>query len=150
MELIEAQKLALLKIAEHNLVGWRFKFDRAVKRAGLCSYTKKTISLSTPFVLRNAVDEVLDTILHEIAHVIAGPAAKHGRIWQSVCIRIGCRPVRCYNSTQVSMPKGKYQAICGGCNKVFYMHRRTKRKYNCRKCGRIVGALNFFEVIVRV
>lgn len=149
MNTIEARKLALLKIKEHNLIGWKFKFDRALKRAGLCSYTKKTISLSGHFVLRNPIEEVLDTILHEIAHVIAGPAAKHGPIWKATCLKIGARPERCRNASQTSMPKGKYQAICGGCNKVFHMHRRPKRKYNCRKCGRITGALNFFDTTVR-
>ena len=79
--LMDVTSTANRLLVEHGLAqqGWRFKFDRARLRAGQCRYRSKTITLSKHYVALNVTtrpEEVLDTILHEIAHALAG--GRHG------------------------------------------------------------------------
>ena len=39
-------------------------------------------------------EEIKDTVLHEIAHAIAGGNHHHDRVWKDVCNRLGCKPSR--------------------------------------------------------
>lgn len=39
-------------------------------------------------------EQLEDTILHEVAHAIAGSRAGHGPAWKSVCREIGANPNR--------------------------------------------------------
>jgi predicted SprT family Zn-dependent metalloprotease len=119
MNLSQAQTLAVSLMKEHGIwqQGWRFEFDNAVKRFGVCKYRSKTIGLSAKLVGLNEQEQVKDTILHEIAHAIAGYKAGHGVEWKMVCIRIGAKPERCYSSADTTTPLLKYYAECGGCGK---------------------------------
>jgi predicted SprT family Zn-dependent metalloprotease len=132
----------------HGLGHWVFQWDRAVRRMGCCNYRKRTISVSEVLAQRTPLSEVRDTILHEIAHAIAGPQAGHGLAWRSVALRIGCNGKRCYDASAVEPVPGKWQAVCGGCGKVFHKHRMTaaarqRTRYH-RPCGPEKGALKFF------
>lgn len=136
MNLSAAQTLAMKLMHEHNLFqqGWHFKFDRSVRRFGVCNYSRKVISLSQHLTSLNDVEKVKDTILHEIAHAIAGHKAGHGYAWQQVCIRIGAKPERCYSNEDTVTPSLAYKAVCGGCGKVHERARtpRTGRRISCR------------------
>lgn len=138
--------LARNLMTEHGLIaaGWKFGYDRAKRRAGCCHQRTKTITLSIHYVIRNNDDEIKDTILHEIAHALAGPGHGHSAYWKSICRKIGAKPVRCYNSDVVSMPKGRYQATCDGCQKTFHKHRKPRRPgHYCKACGPDRGKLLF-------
>lgn len=97
MNLTDVTTLAAALMAEHDITskGWTFRFDGAHQRMGLCQYRTKTISVSHHYA--EAADEahVRDTILHEIAHVLAGSQAKHGPGWKVVASRIGATPKSC-------------------------------------------------------
>ena len=68
---------------------WTIRFDHAQRRAGACYFDKKVLSFSTKF-LRNANnDDIIDTVLHEIAHAIVGPGQGHNLIWKKKAIEIG-------------------------------------------------------------
>jgi len=114
MNLFDAHKLALELIAKHELTGWKFSFDKSVRRFGLCSYRKKMIFLSRQLTLDNPVEEVADTLLHEIAHALSWirhgrKGCGHGALWKAVCVEIGARPERCYDSAKVNnTAKHKY------------------------------------------
>lgn len=97
--------LAVGLMRQHGLNGWTFEFDNAKRRAGVCRYRCKVISLSRHYVRLNAdnYEDIRDTILHEIAHAIAGFKAAHGPAWKAVCRRIGAKPERCYDSSKVIM-----------------------------------------------
>ena len=97
MDLNDAAKLAVLYMDLHELNGWQFRFDRATRRFGCCHHSSKTISLSRDLVSLNDKRDVRDTILHEIAHALAGPKVRpHGREWREIALRIGCNGRRCY------------------------------------------------------
>lgn len=147
MNTTNAASLARTLMNEHGFGHWTFEFDRAKRRAGLCRHRLQIISLSHHYVVNNNAEDVKDTILHEIAHAIAGPGHGHSRYWKSICIRIGAKPERlCSNAI---MPKGQWQAHCPKCQKEFYRHR--KPKYNgytyCRACGPTNGSLTYRKAI---
>lgn len=143
-----AKRLATQLMAQHHLSEWQFGFNSNKRRAGVCRYPTKSrqgrIELSKHFVLHNPEHEVLDTILHEIAHALVGPGHGHDEVWKAKCVEIGARPERCYGEAVV-MPKGRWRATCGGCGTEHDRHRKPKRLtgWHCRKCGKERGALRW-------
>lgn len=133
---------------DHGLGHWVFQWDRAVQRMGMCDYRRQIISLSEVLALRTPLSEVRDTILHEIAHAMAGPQAKHGPIWRATALRIGCNGKRCYDGSAVEPVPGKWQAVCAGCGRTFHKHRMVNphRQRSCRRCGPVLGLLKYIAV----
>lgn len=152
-EAIAAARAAAARLmAEFGLGGWQFGFNSNVRRAGVCRYPTPTrpgrIELSRHFVARNAPAEVLDTILHELAHALVGPRHGHDAVWKAKCVEIGAKPERCYGE-QVEMPKGRWRAVCPGCQKAFDRHRRPPRAtgWYCKPCGKDRGPLTWAEAV---
>ena len=138
MNLYEASYLAKTLMRQHGLTdaGWTFAFDHAKRRFGRCNYTRKLITLSRPLVLLNRLEEVRDTILHEIAHALA-PGDGHGLRWRRACLQIGARPTRCYDDSTVVSPPRRPAAMemgCTTCNWWTPRHRRSRRQYVCKQC----------------
>ncbi|WP_178132584.1 SprT-like domain-containing protein [Limnoglobus roseus] len=142
------RELAEGRMKRHGLAGWQFGFNANVRRAGVCKYPTQTrpgrIELSRHFIAHNSADEVLDTVLHEIAHAIVGPNHGHDAAWKAKCVEIGARPERCYGH-HIVMPNGRWQAVCPGCSKVFDRHRRPKQMtgWHCKACGSEKGHLRW-------
>ena len=137
-----AARLARQLMDEHGLHDWGFRFNRRKNDMGCCHYHHQRIELSQHFVGANEQAIVRDTILHEIAHALAGHRAGHGPKWKRICRRIGATPQRCGHAT---MPEGQWQAVCGGCGWRYSRHRRPARgaTYYCSSCGPESGALHF-------
>ena len=148
--LARARELAVRLLAEHGLVGWEFGFNSNVRRAGVCRYLTRSrpgrIELSRHFVEQNPESEVLDTILHELAHALVGPGHGHDAVWAAKCVDLGARPERCYGE-HVRMPKGRWRASCPSCRREYDRHRRPGRRtgWYCRPCGRKKGSLVWQE-----
>jgi predicted SprT family Zn-dependent metalloprotease len=125
----------------HGLADWSFAFNRRKTQMGLCLYGVRAVELSTHFVERNGPEVVRETLLHEIAHALAGRAAGHGPDWKAVCRRVGALPERL--SWEADMPVGRWQAVCGGCGMLHHRHRRPKRMvgWYCAHCGPERGKL---------
>ena len=87
----EVRKLALDLLALHNLHDWSFAFNGRKQAMGLCVYHRRTIELSVYFVKRNTYEEILDTILHEIAHALVGPGHAHDDVWERKMQRNRCQ-----------------------------------------------------------
>lgn len=83
------------KMDLHGLKDWRLGFSAAKRRYGMCSYKRRTIEISLHHAVDGLTDEVVDTILHEIAHALAGPSAGHGPKWKQIAISIGATPKAC-------------------------------------------------------
>lgn len=87
----EAQRIMSHTFKNHTLPGWKIVFaEYTVKRAGSCSHYTKTIRINKSYATTAAEKDLIDTILHEVAHMIAGEEAKHGPKWKSVAKEIGC------------------------------------------------------------
>jgi predicted SprT family Zn-dependent metalloprotease len=137
MNLHQAQTLANELMTKHGIsqLGWTFEYDNALKRFGVCKFRPQVIGLSRHLTALNDLERVKDVILHEIAHAIAGNKVGHGTSWKLACIRIGAKPQRCYSSKDTKTPTLKYQAVCGGCNKVYQKARiRIKAVRVACKC----------------
>jgi predicted SprT family Zn-dependent metalloprotease len=137
MNLFEATHLARELLKRHGLHDWQFAFDHARRRFGRCDYTRRRITLSRPLTLLNGIDEVRDTILHEIAHALT-PGAGHGPRWRAMCRQIGARPARCFDDADVVTPPRRpprYLFGCPRCDWWVQRHRRARRqRFMCTRC----------------
>ena len=122
--------------------GWTFGFDNAKRRLGCCHYRKRMVTMSRHYLSKNTPEQFRNTLLHEIAHALAGPGAGHGPEWVAVARRIGCNGRRC---GEADMPEGAWRAVCGGCSRAYSRHRRPKTMtgWYCKKCGGTEGALTW-------
>lgn len=137
---VEVRNLALGLMGQYGLLDWTFVYNRRKRALGLCRYATKTIELSIYFVDGNTIEEVRDTLLHEIAHALVGPGHGHDWVWKVKCAEVGARPERC---GEADMPEGRWKAACPACGQGFSRHRRprTLRGWCCKKCGPERGKL---------
>ena len=134
--------LAINNLYKHGLLehGWKFRWHNKKVALGTCSYNRKLIYLAEWYVELNDKDEVMDTILHEIAHALAyhrhGSAGRgHGRIWKSICREIGAKPERC-SKDKLNKPKNHHKYVDKCCGTEYKRHRlRKNARYSCPKCG---------------
>src|SRR5699024_8237297 len=89
MQMQETRAMARELMDRHGLQEWSLRFDTAKRRAGLCRYDRRVISLSKPLTALYTAEQVRETVLHEIAHALAGAPAGHGAAWRRVARRIG-------------------------------------------------------------
>jgi hypothetical protein len=68
--------------------GWKLDFNNRKSSYGLCHYGKKTVFISEFLTKTQTYDEVMNTVIHEVAHVLA-PGQKHNRVWRSIFIAMG-------------------------------------------------------------
>lgn len=136
MRQTEARALARKMMDDHGLTNWTLEFDNHKSRLGLCVYGKKTISLSK-FFLDKGDDLFRDTVLHEIAHAMAGHTAGHGPEWKRICLNIGANPVR---EAHVTIPESDYAWVgkcpCGKGVKKNHRKPRDLSGWSCRFCGK--------------
>ena len=90
--LLEVARQARGLMNEHGLESWTFRFSAAESRLGECREREKVIRLSRRHAVKGSPREVRDTILHEIAHALAGAEARHGPAWKAVAKRLGATP----------------------------------------------------------
>jgi len=139
----EAESLSRQLLVAHGLADWSFAFNRRKRALGLCLYDARRIELSRYFVIAHDQPAVRDTILHEIAHALAGRTAGHGPRWKAICCRIGATPERC--APAALMPDGDWRATCPHCGRHYSRHHRPRRhcNYSCRACGPVQGLIKF-------
>jgi predicted SprT family Zn-dependent metalloprotease len=126
---LQAQRL----LQEHGLHDWTVGFDRAKRRAGACRFELKTITLSRHLTPLHPAEEVLDTILHEIAHALVGPAHGHDAVWRAVATQIGCSGRRCVPSDAPSVV-GRWIGRCPAGHESS-RHMRPERVVACSRCS---------------
>jgi predicted SprT family Zn-dependent metalloprotease len=133
LDLTEARQLAAGLMARHGLTRWRLVFDNAKTRAGVCRFDRKEIGLSRPLVSLYTVEQVTDTVLHEIAHALAGPRHGHDRVWRATAQRIGCTGERCMPADAPSVD-GPWVGVCPAGHRTT-AHRGPIRVKACRSCS---------------
>jgi len=107
---------------------WTLVIDtRPRSRMGQCRFDAQEIGLSKWLIDLNgaAHPEVIDTLRHEVAHVLAGPEHDHDKVWKSYAVLVGAKPERTFkNSTakdKVLFPERTHYwvAHCGVCDQGF-------------------------------
>ena len=146
MRVTDALELAKsLMLKYHVPENCRLELSRQKKALGKCSWRSiapgfyaATIYISYYFIESNNEEEIKETILHEIAHVISGPHHGHDFHWRMICRQVGCKPERCAGN-EIKTTPGRYVATCPTCGEVYYAYRLGKKiqccTYGCRKCG---------------
>ena len=128
--LAEISHRARTELHRHKLPDWDFAWDAAQQRGGICNYEHKFIGLSASYALAIDDQEVLDTLLHEIAHALVGPKHHHDETWSRKARSIGCSAKVVHNVT-FSMPRWE-----GSCpNDCSRMQRLRRNRLICRLCG---------------
>ena len=118
---------------QHGLTNWAIQTDRAKKRFGLCMHRCKTISISERHFLFSPQEDIVDTILHEIAHALVGPGHGHNHVWKAKCREIGAKPIRC-GKTAVEAYNSDAKWVTTCCGVTSKRYRRPKGRYVCRTC----------------
>ena len=129
MEMAKAASMARELMDGHGLHGWRLDFDRARRRAGVTRYAERTISLSSLIVPLCTVDQVRDTVLHEIAHALVGPEHGHGPVWKKTAVELGALP----RATARGLPTPPAPWV-GRCPEGHTVE-RFRRPVSCAKCS---------------
>lgn len=114
--------------------GWRFGFDRARRRGGLCVYAERRIQLSRILAQAWSDEQCEQVVLHEIAHALAGPEAAHGRRWRAEAARIGCRRER-FTDGGVSEREAPIHGVCPNGHE-FFRYRMPAGTRSCSRCHR--------------
>lgn len=73
-------------------MGWSVSMMDHEKHLGECNYQYKSLNFSRQLLSKVDNLQRLDTILHEIAHAIAGEHAEHGKGWQTIAKNLGASP----------------------------------------------------------
>ena len=149
MLLSSAERLVRQLMASHGLTDWDFAWDRSKRRFGVCRYypvsvvayqtnglriRRGSIGLSAVLTPLQSDDHVRQVILHEIAHALAGPRAKHGYAFRVQARAIGCTLTGPCGTETVQVP-AKFIGTCPECGRTIRRHLR-KRGLRHTTCAR--------------
>ncbi len=136
MDLKELERIANQQLIQFGLSGWTFRLANSKRRLGVCKYRPKRIEIAEYYARNNPPESVLDTLLHEIAHAIAGAGAGHGPAWKAIALRIGASPRACDTSPDTVVQPGDWQVTCPACNRTYHRYKQPKSLavYRC-KCA---------------
>jgi predicted SprT family Zn-dependent metalloprotease len=135
VEILDARRLAAVLMRRHGLTGWQLVFDNAKTRAGICRAVPREIGLSRVLTQLHSEADVTDTILHEIAHALVGPAHGHDAVWRAKALAIGCSAKRCVPSG-APRPAGPWVGTCPEGHETT-RHRQPTRVQSCGQCSRV-------------
>lgn len=102
---------------------WRNRRGLSIKEIRLASWVWSVNGADHP--------QVMDTFLHEVAHVLAGVAAGHGPLWKATCRALGATPERLVNLEAAHLSSYAFRAVCGVCGHTYHAQRRS----HGRMCG---------------
>ncbi|MGK3953901.1 SprT-like domain-containing protein [Microbacterium sp. I2] len=134
-ELHRVRHWAEALIDAHLDSSWTFAFDNAKRRAGLCDYTHKRISVSRYLAARYDDDTNHQTLLHEVAHALAGAGAGHGPRWKAVARELGYVGGTTHGG-ETATELAPWIGVCPS-GHVAYRHRKAVRPTSCAKCARV-------------
>ncbi len=95
MKILEAKKMAVRLRNLHDLNHWNIRFaesDYGCDILGTTFEMQELFEFSPKYFALNSKEFCKDTILHEIAHALAGYDAGHGKEWRKKCVEIGAVP----------------------------------------------------------
>jgi predicted SprT family Zn-dependent metalloprotease len=133
LDLTEVRQLATGLMTRHRLTGWRLSFDNAKTRAGACHSDRREVTLSRPLMSLYSPEQVTETVLHEIAHALAGSRHGHDQRWRTIARRIGCSGGRCLPPDAPHV-EGPWVGICEAGHRTT-AHRRPVRVRSCPQCS---------------
>ena len=131
----EARTLARSLMDASGLADWRFLFDHAKRRAGACTHTSRTISLSGPLTDLYDAETIRGVILHEIAHALVGPTHGHDAAWKRAARALGA-PDSARLPSSLPSPDAPWVGTCPRCGATRRLYRAPRRVSSCGVCSR--------------
>lgn len=129
-----ARELVDRHIPEMNV---EIELSRTKKSLGDARFYPPRIRISKHWIGIVSREETEDTILHEIAHLIAGPHAGHGYEWKRACLRVGARPER--NARLNTRPEPSVRGYCPTCDvNVARWYRMPRNQYVHTVCKTVL------------
>ena len=113
---------------------WSFTFDSGKRRAGLCNYTERKISLSRHLVMLHDVDQAKQVLWHEVAHALSGKNEGHGKKWLATAKSLGYRAEK-FTGTTIAENTAPWVGVCPS-GHLHYRYRKPTRLFSCAKCSR--------------
>ena len=131
-DLGDVASFARAAMLRHGLAGWTFAFDRAIQSLGTCSDSRRQITLSAVHAQGDPIDDVTDTILHEIAHALT-PGHGHDAVWKAKASELGATPTAHGRSPSLDRLKSRWVGTCPVCGARILRHRRQHA--SCADCS---------------
>lgn len=125
--LYKYEKIVNRMLEEHLLTDWKFVWNNRTSNNtfGICKYKTKEIHINKRFALIEKEEEVIDTIIHEVAHALTRGAG-HGERWKAKCIELGCSDEQFKNLDKETLNKlARYKGVCPTCGHEIYSSRKT-------------------------
>mgnify|MGYP000882784653 FL=1 len=111
LDLDQIWKTARTLMDRWSLEDWGLYLSAHRSNYGSCYHHRKTIALSAVILPTVEPSEVIDTILHEIAHALVGSGVQdHGIEWKRMAVKVGATP-RAQGPTWVD-PEPKWLGLC--------------------------------------
>jgi RimJ/RimL family protein N-acetyltransferase len=127
--------LCLYGMEKHlDVSQWRFSFDNAKRRAGICNYGEKRISISRYLIESHTLDAGLQTLAHEIAHALCGSNAAHGAVWLATAKSMGYRDEK-FSGVEIARERAPWVGTCPAGHDHF-RYRKPTRELACGLCSR--------------
>lgn len=133
-DLDRVRRWAEALIALHLDNSWSFAFDRATRRAGLCDFGRKRISVSRHLAERFDDDAIHQTLLHEVAHALAGPGTGHGAEWRRIARDLGYVGGTTHDGP-IADDRARWRGSCPSGHE-FVRFRRPRTDVSCGRCSR--------------
>ena len=156
-KLREALNLTHKLLRENGITGVATKLNTNKTILGLCRSRNRVpfrIEYSRTLAEHLPLQDILDTVRHEVAHAIAlvdEGASGHGPAWQRACRKVGLAPERTFKRASNGMTARElnkrvaaYMFVCEkhsqGCTFEMPFHRMTKQRQRdlhygrCPKC----------------
>lgn len=127
--------------------GWKFELSRKKNTLGMCHYSTRTIEVSQYWL--EDWEQVNDTLLHEIAHALAGSGQGHNSVWRQYARLVGCRPERCAPPGTKTSAKPNYLVKCTVCNRQWKRFRLRKTTLRATHCGKQVVVYRIKEKVFK-
>ncbi|THG29641.1 SprT-like domain-containing protein [Naasia lichenicola] len=133
-DLDRVRRWAAALIDMHLDPSWSFGFDTAKRRAGLCNYSAKRITVSRYLAEKYEDDDIHQVLLHEVAHAMAGHQAAHGAKWLTTARAIGYIGDRLHDG-ESAIEMATWIGTCPG-GHTHYRYRKPTGQLSCAICGR--------------